>query len=159
MMWPLLLCCCVGVGASVFDVKALCGTILNGPSKLPKKPASESTVLSNLPDRFDAREHFKNCATVIGHVRLDHTVLPHAFYSVTLGISPPVVAAGLLRRLKHSAIVCASARVDSLTWYHFLLATLRHVAQKKKVACRTLVMDDHVHPLRPQFIWLRWRST
>ncbi|KAF4653423.1 hypothetical protein FOL46_009211 [Perkinsus olseni] len=56
-------------GASVSDVKTLCGTILNGPSKLPKKSPSYPSDLKDLPDSFDAREHFKNCSHVIGHAR------------------------------------------------------------------------------------------
>ncbi|KAF4715988.1 hypothetical protein FOZ63_022752 [Perkinsus olseni] len=56
-------------GASVSDVETLCGTILNGPSKLPKKSPSYPSALNDLPDSFDAREHFKNCSHVIGHVR------------------------------------------------------------------------------------------
>ncbi|KAF4677872.1 hypothetical protein FOL47_008937 [Perkinsus chesapeaki] len=56
-------------GASVGDVKSLCGAILNGPSKLPKKQPSHPSLLKDLPDHFDSRDHFKNCSDVISHIR------------------------------------------------------------------------------------------
>ncbi|KAF4687936.1 hypothetical protein FOZ63_024242, partial [Perkinsus olseni] len=50
------------------DIKRLCGSFLNRTENLKEKvyPPEE---LRNLPASFDARDRFKDCAGVIGHVR------------------------------------------------------------------------------------------
>lgn len=51
-------------GASVEDVRRLCGTVLGGP----KLPTRTHKVSQSLPDSFDARTQWPNCPT-IGELR------------------------------------------------------------------------------------------
>ncbi|KAF4752547.1 hypothetical protein FOZ63_012333 [Perkinsus olseni] len=55
-------------GASIGDVKILCGTFMNGTEQLKEKIYPPEDLL-DLPDSFDARDGFKECKGVIGHVR------------------------------------------------------------------------------------------
>ncbi|KAF4688208.1 hypothetical protein FOZ60_003012 [Perkinsus olseni] len=55
-------------GASIGDVKILCGTFMNGTEQLKEKIYPPEDLL-DLPDSFDARDGFKECKDVIGHVR------------------------------------------------------------------------------------------
>ncbi|KAF4659161.1 hypothetical protein FOL46_006703 [Perkinsus olseni] len=55
-------------GASIGDVKILCGTFMNGTEQLKEKIYPPEDLL-DLPDSFDARDGFKECEDVIGHVR------------------------------------------------------------------------------------------
>lgn len=59
------------VNATLANVATLCGTILSDDPRYEELPARQYLSVSNddIPESFDAREGFPDCADVIGHIR------------------------------------------------------------------------------------------
>lgn len=59
--------------ATVEDVRMLCGTVMRGEphyaEDLPEKDVEVSAMLDSIPESFDVRSHWPQCASVSGHIR------------------------------------------------------------------------------------------